>query len=204
MLLFAHAGLTLGAATVLNKIKPQKHSSLANNKSSTNVSPSNPWQTVSSGFVSLANRVDIRLVLIGSLLPDIIDKPVGQVFFEDTFSNGRIISHTLLFLFIMTLAGTYLYRSKRQNWLLVLSCGSAMHLILDQMWLAPKTLFWPLYGFAFPKIELTDWFPHLFESLHTELDVLVPELLGAIVILVFVVVLYQRHKIISFLRRGQI
>ena len=56
-------------------------------------------------FDALARRVDIRLLAIGSLLPDIIDKPVGQVFFRGTFSDGRIFSHTLLFLALVSLGG---------------------------------------------------------------------------------------------------
>jgi len=92
---------------------------------------------------------------LGSLLPDIIDKPVGQFFFRDTFSNGRIFCHTLLFLILITLAGLCLYRSRGKTWLLGFSFGTFMHLIQDQMWLEPRTFLWPLYGFAFEKIDLT-------------------------------------------------
>jgi len=43
-------------------------------------------------------RFDYRLVLFGSLLPDIIDKPLGYVLGLE----GRIWAHTLVFLLALT------------------------------------------------------------------------------------------------------
>jgi len=128
MLILGHAGITLGAATLLSGALRIKHSSQDRKVS---------W------FTSLSSYIDIRLLLIGSLLPDIIDKPVGQLFFREIFSQGRIFSHTLLFLVIITMAGYYLYKRRRAVWLLTLSFGTFMHLILDEIWNAPRTLFWP-------------------------------------------------------------
>ena len=104
-------------------------------------------------LTSLANRIDIRLLLVSSLLPDIIDKPIGQLWLRGTLNNGRIFCHTLLFLLIITFIGVYLYRTRHRNWLLVLSGGVFTHLIFDEMWLMPGTLLWPLYGLAFERLE---------------------------------------------------
>ncbi|MFC1907402.1 metal-dependent hydrolase, partial [Chloroflexota bacterium] len=77
---------------------------------------------------------------------------------RNTLDNGRIISHTLLFLLIITLIGIYLYRVRRRNWLIVISAGTLAHLVFDEMWRTPETLFWPLFGFAFQRLEdLTYW-----------------------------------------------
>lgn len=133
-----------------------------------------PGQKV-SWLDSLAKHVDIRFLLIGSLLPDIVDKPVGLLLFRETFSNGRIFCHTLLFLGLLSLAGIYFYRRGGKTWLLALSFGTFTHLILDQMWRSPRTLLWPVYGFAFEKIDLTGWMSNIFYALLTDPAVYVPE-----------------------------
>ena len=100
MLLLGHAGITLGAATLVAGVMKSRHSSQIMKVS---------W------FALLSSYVDIRLLLLGSLLPDIIDKSVGQVFFRETFASGRIFSHTLLFLIIITGVGFYLYKWKQKE-----------------------------------------------------------------------------------------
>ncbi len=39
-------------------------------------------------------------MLIGSMLPDIIDKPLGGLICKETLGNGRTYAHTLLFLLL--------------------------------------------------------------------------------------------------------
>lgn len=113
-----------------------------------------------SGISAFVKRQDLRLLLLGSLLPDIIDKPVGHFFFRETLSNGRIYSHTLLFLLIISLGGYLLYR-RGHLWLVTLAIGTFWHLILDEIWLSPRTLLWPFFGTAFQKLAidnlLTRW-----------------------------------------------
>jgi hypothetical protein len=48
-------------------------------------------------------KMDYRLIIIGSLLPDIIDKPVGMILLP--LNNGRVFGHTLLFILILLLIG---------------------------------------------------------------------------------------------------
>jgi membrane-bound metal-dependent hydrolase YbcI (DUF457 family) len=151
----------------------------------------------------LADRIDIRLLLIGSLLPDIIDKPVGMLFFRDTFSNGQIFSHTLLFFAVITLGGLCLYRRRDKTWLLVLSFGTFTHLILDAMWRKPRTLLWPLYGFSFEKIDLTNWLPEKWHIWLTEPTILISEFVGAVVVISFLWLLVRRGKPSPFLRTSK-
>lgn len=216
MLILGHAGLTLGAAVLLNNAfaksrLPRTGEITAEEglQSSAEVLPVQNCSADSktSWLTSLSNRIDIRILLIGSLLPDIIDKPVGHIFFRDTFSNGRIFCHTLLFLIIITLAGFYLYRSRHKTWLLVLSFGTFTHLIFDQMWRTPRILLWPLYGFAFEKFEKIDlihWTGNIFYALYTDPVVYVPELIGGVILVWFVSVLVRRRKLYSFIRNGRV
>ncbi|MBI2860434.1 MAG: metal-dependent hydrolase [Chloroflexi bacterium] len=187
MLLLGHTGITLGAAVLLAGVV------------SRTVAPTGrSWLTL------LASRIDIRLLMVGALLPDLIDKPVGQFFFRETFSHGRIFSHTLLFLLALTLAGIYLRRRYGSTWLLALSAGTLTHLAFDEMWRAPATLFWPMLGLAFDRIDLAEWMPNILHALLNDPSVYVPELLGAGVLAWLGVTLLRRRKLRAFVRHGQV
>jgi len=207
MLVLGHVGITLGASALLaGALNSSRWPKTTQNEavvSSSHYSQVLPERKL-SWLAYLGNSIDIRLLLVGSLLPDIIDKPVGQFFFRETFSNGRIFCHTLLFLILLTVAGVYLYRRYRRTWLLVLSFGTFTHLILDRMWEAPRTLFWPLLGLAFEKADIGDWVLGMLHALLTNPAVYLPELLGAVVLIWFAWLLLRRRKIYSFIRYGQV
>lgn len=74
-------------------------------------------------------KMDYKLIIIGSLLPDIIDKPVGMIILP--LHNGRIFGHTLLFILILLLIGLKYRKS------LFLSFASFLHLIEDEIWKDP-------------------------------------------------------------------
>ncbi len=188
MLLLGHAGITLGAATLLTGAVKSRHSSQIMKVS---------W------FTSLGSYLDIRLLLVGSLLPDIIDKPVGQLFFRETFSQGRIFSHTLLFFIIITAVGLYLYQRHRKAWLLTLACGTFMHLILDEMWRAPGTLFWPFLGFTFERVDLTEWALNIFQALMSNPEVYLPEAVGLVILLWFGLTLMLGKRLGVFIKYGR-
>ena len=90
-------------------------------------------------------RVDFRWVLLGTILPDLIDKPVGIAL----GISGRAWAHTALASLALTLLGLAWTRrgSSAASWL---ALGSWTHLVLDQMWEMPVTLLYPLFGSAFP------------------------------------------------------
>jgi hypothetical protein len=146
--------------------------------------------------------LDVRLLMIGALLPDIIDKPLGLFFLRESLGNGRIFSHTLLFLITVALAGLYLYLRRNKSWMLVLAFGTFTHLAFDQMWQAPRTLFWPFFGFDFVRIEPAGWVPGILHALMTNPEVYVPELVGALIVLWFGLTLVRRKKVITFIRHG--
>jgi inner membrane protein len=189
MFVFGHAGITLGAAALTAGVVNYKQPGQNN---------------IMSWFASLARYMDIRVLLVGSLLPDIIDKPVGQVFFRQTFSNGRIFSHTLLFLIVLLGIGFFLFKRYRRVWMLTLAAGTFTHLILDGMWAYPSTLFWPLLGFTFEKEELTNWLLNLFKALFSQWSIFTPELIGLAVLLWFGLDLLFRRKVGAFLKTGEV
>jgi len=89
---------------------------------------------------------DLRWYLTGILLPDLVDKPLGQVLFKPYFENGRIYCHTLLFTSSMLMLGVRRWRRKDDNRLLLLALGVISHLVLDGIWHEPATVMWPLLG----------------------------------------------------------
>jgi hypothetical protein len=101
------------------------------------------------GLAAFRLTGDRRMVImagIGSILPDLIDKPLGHIILAGTVDYGRIYAHTGLFLLALIVVGLA-YRKWKGSWLLaVLALGMMSHLLLDSMWELPVTLFYPALG----------------------------------------------------------
>ena len=198
MLLFAHTGIPLGVAWLTEK-------SLARARPA-RVKPGLGIATHSSNCPA-DNRftwLDYRLLLLGSMLPDIIDKPLGVWLLRDTLSNGRVFGHTLLFALLLVATGTYLYSRQRSRGLLCLSLGCVAHLCLDEMWLNPTTLLWPLYGWSFEKIDTSHWVEKVLISLGTEPGVYIPEIIGGLLLAAFFTSLVRHRVLYRFLTKGEV
>ena len=130
----------------------------------------------------LYSRLDLLFLALGSILPDIIDKPLGLLVFG-TPNMGRTFAHTLLFLLILGAISLRL----RDIRLASLTWGVLVHLILDSMWSSPVILLWPLLG-GFPPAPYLDTLSYLQILLSglEEPEILIPELLGLGYILVLV------------------
>jgi hypothetical protein len=155
MLLFGHIGVTLGVFIGLGILDPQ-----------------------------LKNIIDPKYLVIGALLPDLIDKPLGMVIFSSILASGRIIGHTLLLSISILLIGLYLYDKRRDIRIISLALGSFFHLMEDQIWGEPRTLLWPLFGWSFPKDSIDNTgLEHLLvlfnQSFHPQFsESYIPEILG--------------------------
>jgi membrane-bound metal-dependent hydrolase YbcI (DUF457 family) len=82
--------------------------------------------------------VDYRLVMLGAILPDVIDAPLG----------GARVAHTLVFavgMLLLTMVVTIGRRRLRRR-LLGVPIGIFVHLILDGMWTQAHVFWWPLQG----------------------------------------------------------
>lgn len=137
--------------------------------------------------------IDIRLLLVGSVLSDLIDKPLGHLILPE--NNGRIFAHTLLFVLILFIAGL-MYRP-----VMGLTIGASIHLILDGMFLDPRTALWPLLGpFESMDFKVQYWLDALLEPY-----VIVEEITGLILIIIFVIRfrLYDPSVLRSFISTGR-
>jgi Predicted membrane-bound metal-dependent hydrolase (DUF457). len=175
MLLFGHIGVTLGIFFGLELFIPR-----------------------------LRTIIDPKYLAVGALLPDLIDKPIGMVIFASTFANGRIIGHTLLFSLSLLLVGLYMHEKRKDIKFLALASGSFFHLMEDQMWASPRTLFWPLLGLKFPRDHMDsngiEQLIRMFENsftLHFSLSS-IPETLG-----MGVVVVLTLHWLIKEFRQNR-
>ena len=202
MLILAHTGITLGSAVLLEGTLGKNRT--FHSRAGAAHDRDQQFSITGSWLSSLAGYVDIRLLLIGSMLPDIIDKPIGQLIFLNTFNSGRIFGHTLLFLILMTVSGLYLYWRRRKTWMLVLCYGTLTHLVLDAMWMAPETILWPLYGFSFEKLDLTYWINDMLSALYTNPLIGLPELVGLVIVAWFLWHLIRKGKVLAFIKRGQV
>jgi len=122
----------------------------------------------------MIRRTSLAFLALGSMLPDIIDKPLGHLLYG-TPAMGRIYAHTLLFLLLISAMALYLGDSRLGS----LSGGVLSHLILDSMWASPVILLWPLLG-PFPQAASMDalsWMQALLQGLRNPF-ILIPECLG--------------------------
>ena len=211
MLFFGHIGITLAVELGLKRLYSDRPTEAASASDSQTISvtaiDNKPPQSSVQGFSGhirhIVRRMDLRVLIVGSMLPDIIDKPLGQVFFIETFMSGRIFAHTLLLLIVISLLGVYLYRRRGMIWLVVLSFGSALHLLEDSMWNGfARTLFWPFMGLTFDRLDLDYWFEGLwYRFLHVP-AVYVPEWIGIAIFTGFVTFLIYRKKVNRFFKTG--
>ena len=142
----------------------------------------------------IVNQIDYRLVLLGSLLPDLIDKPLAWFFLHDYLDgNGHVYGHTLLAVLVVFLPGLLLlvFRSDPR----ILATGVAMlsHLAVDPTNHSPETLLWPLLGTDFPQVTL----------LGTKMTILT-ESISALMLFAAGYYLYSTDKLQQFIRTGRI
>lgn len=94
-------------------------------------------------------RMDLRYLMFGAVLPDIVDTPIGLIAYE-TLGAVRLAGHSLLVaggVMVAVVVATRRGRP-RKRWM-PLAIGMLVHLFLDAMWADPETLWWPFLGFDF-------------------------------------------------------
>ncbi len=210
MLFFGHTGITFGAGFFIAGLaqrysrKDVPTSEKYSQPDSSPVKEDLKTDTHSSFFISLTRDIDLRLLIIGSMLPDIIDKPLGHLLFRETISNGRIFCHTALFLIMFSSPGLFIYRRSRHTGLLVLAFGILVHLILDQMWSDYHMLAWSILGIHFEMNDISSWISDMLNALFKEPQTYIPEIIGIIIIGLFVYWLISKRQLFCFVRTGKV
>ncbi|NVM34758.1 MAG: metal-dependent hydrolase [Candidatus Lokiarchaeota archaeon] len=137
-------------------------------------------------------KINRLSLLIGSLLPDIIDKPL----FLLGLGNGRFLSHNLLFMTISFLI-VYFSSKRNKNISFPFLAGLIFHLILDIPYVP---LFYPFISYEFHYLEepLLYWL----RKLWTDPFVFITEITGLLIMLFILIKnkLYHKKEISDYLR----
>lgn len=150
-----------------------------------------------------SRRLDRKLILLGAILPDLVDKPIYYGLSWATGKNGaelgmiagtRGFGHTALALIVLTLTATV----TRLRWLAALCLGIATHLMLDNLGdrflngrdFTIRALAWPFLGWQFPAYPFHGFKEHLGHTL--EPYFLITECIG------FLILLWEYWKIRRF------
>lgn len=105
--------------------------------------------------VLLSNKWAVLYAGIGAILPDLLDKPLGQILLSDTINWGRIYAHTLTLAVILIIIGLLIwYKNRKHILLLCIGAGVLIHQLGDAMWEAPVNWFWPFLGPFPPSSEI--------------------------------------------------
>lgn len=90
--------------------------------------------------------IDHRVVLLGALLPDVVDAPFGGARFLHTLVASVSLLVVVMLLTLRTRSGRS-RRHLRRRWLF-LPVGTFLHLVFDGMWTRAEELWWPFLGGA--------------------------------------------------------
>lgn len=103
-------------------------------------------------------KVDVRFLMLGAILPDLIDLPVGTLILAGRYSTGELWFHSLLAA-TAYMAGVLLVtrRGRRRRAWMALGVGWLFHLLLDGMWADQVVFLWPFFGLDIPPGAAPYW-----------------------------------------------
>lgn len=139
---------------------------------------------VTVGIFLLYITRDCRALIycaVGSLLPDIIDKPLGHIIFSE-LGNGRIFFHSFTVCIGIAFLGAILMWRWGHPGLLFIAAGMLSHQLADAMWTQPRSWYWPVFG-GFPQKYNPDYFANMFNTeISAPSEILV--IVGAVVLII--------------------
>lgn len=100
-------------------------------------------------FVFHDSRFDYRWLLVGALVPDVIDAPFGGA----RVAHGVVGSVGLLVVVMLATVGRRPVRRR----LLALPIGTFLHLVFDGAFTNTKVFWWPFGGTSFGDAPLPSW-----------------------------------------------
>jgi len=150
-------------------------------------------------------RVDYRLLLTSSLLPDIIDKTSGLLLSAGHKLGDKSWGHSLIFLALI-LGIILIQRQKRCNTINAetILFGSAVHDLLDTMWHFPEILFWPVGHLIFSTPPYEAWAGTIHLGVFKITELFSFEIIGGCILTYFLFRLVLNSRIIYFISTGKL
>lgn len=148
---------------------------------------------------------DYRFFAIGTLMPDLIDKPLAWLILPGILNTTKSFGHTLAFsvaFLLITIWGRWL-KPRRVG--LSLTLGAFSHLVFDGMWSSPQILLWPVFGWVFTHRlhhSLEDYWSVLWDDLWQFPWLGPTEVFGALIIGELFYRLWRAHCLKRFLLHG--
>jgi hypothetical protein len=109
-------------------------------------------------YVTLGrSRIDYRWILVGAVVPDLIDGALSVIVYEG--DSGRGVAHSIAAVVVVAVGILLLTKGTTRLSLFGLAVGWLLHLVADGMWQAPETFLWPAFGQAFSAspVEPYSW-----------------------------------------------
>ena len=91
-------------------------------------------------------RTAVWVAVLGSFLPDLLDKPLAHFVFPGPVNLGQILGHILLGCLIIVVAALVVYRRYHDRLVFLLPAGVLLHQVMDLAWLDPATWLYPVLG----------------------------------------------------------
>lgn len=193
MLIFGHVGITTGIIKLYEKAINRRNPK--NNK-----------------------FIDYRIVILGSILPDIIDKPIVQIIYGLQNHEGHLIAHSFIFSILLIILGIVMLRRSKNKSIFLLGICSFIHQVLDKVVLIPNEHFLQNINsshFAVLKIfkfvhyitvPICTVFPYLSGVMmyFEKPCVFMSEVMGFIIIIYFVCKLSKNKGYENFLKYGRL
>ena len=137
-------------------------------------------------YVTLGRRrIDYRYILVGAIVPDLVDGVLGLFLFDGP--SGRWIGHSLVTVIGVAVVIIVGLKGERRLAVFGIAVGWLVHLVGDGMWEAPKTFLWPAFGTEFATVPAEPYSWDLFMRPWEHLGTWGAELLGAAILAWFYV-----------------
>ena len=105
-----------------------------------------------SGSGLLMGRIDYRAVAFGSVLPDLVDKPLVWFVLRDSDLGGHHFGHSVLFsLLLLTVGLAVAARGKNQA--LLVAFGAITHIAYDSVTHVPWSILYPFVKLDVPHSD---------------------------------------------------
>ncbi|MBW3666807.1 MAG: metal-dependent hydrolase [Actinobacteria bacterium] len=102
-------------------------------------------------------KVDLRFLLAGAVLPDLVDLPLGTLLLSG-YSTGELWSHSLFVPAVyMTVVLVLTRRGRRRRAWMAVGVGWLFHLLLDAMWMDQQVFLWPFFGSELASGQTPYW-----------------------------------------------